>query len=162
MPLNAVLTSLIMSVIIALINIGSAEALGIIFSIYNSALLGSYTITISCVLLHRLQGGKLPPHARYTLGNWGIVVNVLALVFIIPLFVFSFFPPGPNPTPVTMNWASVMVGGTIIFATAYYIIWGRKSYSPPVETIEDYIERYQTTSTSDREVGSVGAEFKDV
>jgi hypothetical protein len=61
-----------------------------------------------------------------------------------------------------MNWASVMVGGTIIFATAYYIIWGRKSYSPPVETIEDYIERYQTTSTSDREVGSVGAEFKEV
>lgn len=162
MPLNAVLTSLIMSVIIALINIGSAEALGIIFSIYNSALLGSYTITISCVLLHRLQGGILPPHARYTLGKWGIVVNVLALVFIIPLFVFSFFPPGPNPTAVTMNWASVMVGGTIIFATAYYIIWGRKSYSPPVETIEDYIERYQTTSTSDREVGSVGAEFKDV
>ena len=58
-----------MSVIMALINVGSAEALGIILSIFNSALLASYIITISCILLHRLQGRKLPNYARYTLGR---------------------------------------------------------------------------------------------
>jgi len=159
MPLNAVLTSLIMSLIIALINVGSAQALAIILSIYNSALLASYTITIGCVLLHRLQGRKLPPYARYTLGKWGILVNIMALVFIIPLFVFSFFPSGPHPTASTMNWAIAMVGGTVLFATVYYVAWGRKFYTPPVQTMEDYIERYRSTaatSTTDREAGSVG------
>jgi amino acid transporter len=150
MPLNAVFTSLIMAVIIALINVASAEALGIILSIYNSALLASYTITITCILLHRLQARRLP-EARYTLGKWGVLVNILALIYIIPLFVFSFFPGTPNPTAATMNWACVMVGGTVVLATAYYIVWGRKSYTPPKETIEDFMERFQTTSESEKE-----------
>jgi amino acid transporter len=140
-----------MAVIIALINIGSASALGIILSIYNSALLASYTITITCILLHRVQGRRLP-ESRYTLGKWGTLINLLALVYIIPVFIFSFFPPTPNPTPITMNWAVVMVGGTIVLATAYYIIWGRKTYTPPTETIEDFMDRYQTSTSS--EMGS--------
>jgi hypothetical protein len=38
-----------------------------------------------------------------------------------------------------MNWSSAMYGGIIILATIYYVIWGRKQYTPPEETIEDYI-----------------------
>jgi len=141
-----------MAIIIALINVGSSQALGIILSIYNSALLASYAITICCILLHRLQGRNLP-QARYSLGKWGALVNVLALIYITPLFVFSFFPPTPNPTPATMNWAVVMIGGTVIFATVYYIAWGRKKYMPPNEIVEDYIARYQTTMTSSEKDG---------
>ncbi len=153
MPLNAVFTSLIMAIIIALINVASAQALGIILSIYNSALIASYTITITCILLHRLQARRLP-EARYTLGRWGVVVNVLALIYIIPVFIFSFFPPTPNPTAATMNWACVMVGGTILLATVYYIIWGRKTYTPPSETIEDFMERFRTTSVWEKEAST--------
>ena len=40
-----------------------------------------------------------------------------------------------------MNWAILMVGGVTFLATAYYIIWGRKQYSPPSDTVEDYIMR---------------------
>lgn len=137
-------------IIIALINIGSAEALGIILSIYNSALMSSYIITIGCVLLHRLQGRRLP-YARYSLGKWGALINAAALIYILPVFVFSFFPSVSKPTPATMNWAIVMVGGPIVLATAYYIIWGRKTYSPPNETAEAYIERYEATTASSEE-----------
>jgi hypothetical protein len=97
-------------------------------------------ITIGCVLLHRLQGRRLP-HARYSLGRWGILVNIVSLVYVTPIFVFSFFPAVPNPTAVEMNWAVVMVGGVIVLATMYYIAWGRKQYSPPNDTVEDYIMR---------------------
>jgi amino acid transporter len=112
---------------------------------YNCALLASYAITIGCILLHRLQGRKLP-HARYSLGKWGVLVNTIALIYIAPIFVFSFFPPVPNPTPALMNWGIAMVGGVALLATIYYIIWGRKTYTPPNETIEDYMERYGTWS----------------
>jgi amino acid transporter len=143
-----------MAVIIALINIGSASALGIILSIYNSALLASYTITIACILLHRIQGRRLP-EARYALGKWGTLINLLALVYIIPIFIFSFFPPTPKPTPITMNWACVMVGGTVVLATGYYVVWGRKTYTPPTETIEDFMDRYQTSTSSEKEASAV-------
>jgi amino acid transporter len=115
--------------------------------------MASYTITIGCVLLRRLQGRRLP-HARYSLGKWGSLVNILALIYIVPVFIFSFFPPAPKPTAGNMNWAIVMVGGVALLATIYYIIWGRKTYTPPKETIEDYMERYQGTTTSEKE-GSV-------
>jgi len=55
-----------------------------------------------------------------------------------------------------MNWACVMVGGLVLLATIYYIIWGRKQYTPPAETIEDYIKAYQTSTTSSEKEGSGG------
>jgi amino acid transporter len=152
-PLNSVIFSLILSVLIAFINIGSSEALGIIFSLYTSALIGSYMITIGCILLHLLQGRKLPP-ARFTLGKWGILCNCIALIFVIPIFVFSFFPTAPKPTAISMNWASTLVGGIVLLATGYYILWGRKLYSPPDETVEDYIQRSER-----EESDGVGAEM---
>jgi amino acid transporter len=141
--------------LIALINIGTAQALAILVSMFNSALLASYGITIACILMHRLQGRRLP-NSRFSLGNWGIFTNIVALVYITPLFLFSFFPGTPKPTPNTMNWAIVMVGGVIVLATVHYLIWSRKTYEPPNETIEDYMERYEeaTTVSSEKEVGS--------
>jgi len=154
-PLNAVLFSCTLSVLVALINIGSTEALGIILSIYNSALIASYLITIGCVLLHRLRGRRLPK-SRYSLGRWGTLVNILALVFSFPIWVFSFFPAIANPTPALMNWAVMLVGGITFFATVYYVAYGRKVYDPPNLTVEDYIERYEASSApSETEASAV-------
>jgi choline transport protein len=131
-----------MPITIALVNIGTSDALGIILSIFNSALIVSYIITIGCAMSYRLSGKKLP-RGRYSLGNWGTLVNIFALVFMVPILIFSFFPSAPKPrlTLVSMNWAVAMVGGVGILATVYYIIRGRKSYTPPVITVESYIEK---------------------
>jgi hypothetical protein len=149
---------LIIPILIIIINVFSTEALGIILSMYNSALVASYMITISCVLLHRLQGNRLP-QSRYSLGKWGGVVNCLALLYVTPIFVFSFFPAAPQPTAVTMNWAIALVGGIALLATIYYIIWARYTYSPPDDTVEDYIQRFNATSASSEKEGS--AAFAD-
>jgi hypothetical protein len=75
----------------------------------------------------------------------------------VPVFIFSFFPPAPNPTPASMNWACVMVGGVSLIVTLWYIVLGRKSYTPPKETIEDYTERI-VTNTSEKVSGGVAEE----
>jgi choline transport protein len=51
---------------------------------------------------------------------------------MIVILFFSFWPTMMNPSLKVMNFSSVMMGGTIVFACVYYGIWGRKMYTGPV------------------------------
>ena len=129
-PLNALWVSLGFGVIIALINLGSSVALNAIVSLTISALISSYIVSIGCVISKRLRGESMPP-SKFSLGRWGLAINVAAEIFLIPFFFFCFFP---TPTPVdaqTMNWNCVMFGGITIFATVYYVLGKKNSYRPP-------------------------------
>ena len=110
-------------------------ALNAINSLTISALMSSYIITISCVLLKRIRGEPLPPH-RWSLGRYGMAINIGALMFLAPLFVFAFFPLATPVVPSTMNWGILMFGGIIIFATIYYLIFGQSQYVPPVVLVK--------------------------
>jgi hypothetical protein len=60
-----------------------------------------------------------------------------------------------------MNWAIVMLGGPVVLATAYYLLGGRRTYTPPTETVDDFIDRYEAaTQSSETELGSAVAEEK--
>ncbi|KAL8713116.1 MAG: hypothetical protein Q9220_002637 [cf. Caloplaca sp. 1 TL-2023] len=130
-PLNALVVSLVFGIIIALINLGSSVALNAIVSLTISALLSSYILSIGCVLSKRLRREPLPK-SRYSLGKWGMAINITALVFLIPFFLFCFFPTGTPVDKETMNWNIAMFGGITIFATIYYAVGGKKRYRPPV------------------------------
>ena len=135
-PTNALIVSLCVTILLSMINIGSSAALNAIFSLTSASLMTSYIITIGCTLLRRLRGHPLP-RARFSLGRWGLLVNLIAICFLIPIFIFSFFPTVVQPTPVTMNWGVVMYGGVIILSTIYYIIRGRHKFTPPNEEVKN-------------------------
>lgn len=130
-PLNALLVSLGFGIVIALINLGSSVALNAIVSLTISALISSYIVSIGCLVSKRLRGEPLPP-SRFSLGKYGMAVNVAALVFLIPFFIFVFFPTATPVDPKTMNWNISMFGGITIFATIYYLVGGKNVYRPPV------------------------------
>lgn len=134
-PLNAVIVSFLCGVVISLINLGSSVALNAIVSLTLSALLASYILSIGCILSKRLRGETLPP-SRWSLGRAGTAINVIALVFLVPYFIFCFFPTATPVEPDTMNWNIVMFGGIFLWATAFYVIKGRKVYIPPVRIIK--------------------------
>lgn len=134
-PLNALFLSLAIVVLVSLINIGSTVALNAINSITISALTSSYILTISCVLLKRIRGEPLPAR-RWSLSRYGMAVNIAALVFLMPCFIFAFFPLATPVTPQTMNWGCVMFGGIVMLATIYYVSGGRRNYTPPVMLVK--------------------------
>lgn len=134
-PLNAVMISLTVTTLLSLINIGSTAALNAILALTSVSLLTSYIIVIGVVLLKRFRGEPLP-HARWSLGKYGALVNVLALCYLFAIYVFAFFPAVVNPTAVEMNYAIVIFGGIILFAVVYYFIYGRKQYVPPVALVK--------------------------
>jgi len=163
-PTNALFVSLIMTIVLSMINIGSSPALNAIFSLTCVSLLTSYMITIGCTILWRLRGNPLPT-ARFTLGRWGLWINIGALCYLIPVFVFSFFPAVVNPTAATMNWGILMYGAIVIFATIYYVIWGRHTYSPPNEQVMQAViapdEFYVGSDRSEPEVEQERVEIMD-
>ena len=137
-PFNALFVTLAIAIALSLINIGSSAALAAIFTISTASLMTSYMLTISCLINWRLKGNTLPI-ARFTLGRWGLWVNIAAMCFLMPWFIFSFFPNTVNPTLATMNWGCVMYGFIIIFSTGYYIIFGKHTYKPPTEQVKQIV-----------------------
>lgn len=133
-PLNAVLTTFMITAILSLINIGSTVAFNAIGSLSLSALLSTYIISLTCLVLRRFEGPL--PHRRWSLGSLGIFINIGAILFLLVVWVFIFFPMSPSVTPETMNWNSVMFCGTMAFAMLYYSLHGRKYYTSPRNLIK--------------------------
>jgi choline transport protein len=133
--LNAILLTFTITTLLSLINIGSTVAFNAIGSLAVSAILGTYIISFTVLILRRLRKEPLPAR-RWTLGRYGIFVNIGAVIFLLVVWVFIFFPLQTPVTPSTMNWNIVMFGGTMIFAMVYYIFVGRKTYTPPVELVK--------------------------
>jgi amino acid transporter len=139
-PLNAIVVSLVLVLLVVLINLGSTTALNAINSVTICALLSSYILTISCLLWQRLSGEVLPAR-RWSLGRFGTAINIASLIFLLPMFAFAFFPLATPVHPATMNWGVLMFGGVVLFATLYYFVLGRKHYVPPVMLVKH--DRYE-------------------
>jgi choline transport protein len=134
-PMRAVLTSLVITSLLACINLGSATALNAINSLGGVSVLSSYIVTIGVLVHRRLFGPPLPPR-RWSLGKFGLPINIAALCVIVPLWFFLLWPLEQPVTAVNMNWAIAMYGGVMLFAIAYYAIWGRHVYVGPVMLVK--------------------------
>lgn len=106
-------------------------ALNAITSLGAVATLISYFITISCLVHRRMRGPPLPSH-RWSLGRWGIIINVASLLFLAPLIFFLTWPLAQPVVASNMNWSSVMLVGVLIIAMIFYAIKGRHEYTGPV------------------------------
>lgn len=121
-------------ILLSLINIGSSVAFNQILSLGTGAMLTSYMISIGCVTLKRIRGEPLLP-SKFNLGKFGLPINIISMFVLVFLYIMSFFPPQPNPTPATMNWAILAYGVVILWSVVYYFAWGRKNYVGPVEYV---------------------------
>lgn len=130
-PLPSVVLTVLVTSLISLLNIGSTTALQAISSLTISSMFASYCLSIGCILRKRLVGEPLPP-CRWSLGRFGLLCNLLALGFTLPILVFLFFPQTAVVDKESMNYAIVMFGGANILAGIYYFVRGKNHYVPPV------------------------------
>ncbi|KAI1311116.1 putative GABA permease [Xylaria venustula] len=147
-PQNAVLVTVVISIILSLVNIGNSVAFNGVISISIAGLFGSYLIAASLLLYRRVTGAIRPRHDDDTLTNtiggnltWGpwrvrgalgIANNAFSCAYLTYIFIFSFFPPVRDVTPQTFNWAVLGFGAVVAFSMVYYVAWARKTYTGPV------------------------------
>ena len=134
-PVRAVMVSFVVVSALACINLGSTTALRSISSLGAVTILSSYLVVIGCLIWRRLYGAPLPPR-RWSLGRAGLAINIVAVLFILPLWFFAFWPTATPVTAETMNWASVIFMGVLSIAVVYYLAKGRREYDGPVALIK--------------------------
>jgi choline transport protein len=134
-PLNAVITTTFIASAFSLINIGSTIAFNQITSLGLCALLSSYLVSISCIALKRMRKEPLL-NAYFTLGKYGLAINIVSILFLLLAYIMIFFPPTPNPIVSGMNWSVVIYVGVMSISLIYFYFKGRYVYVGPVEYVK--------------------------
>ncbi|KAG9243225.1 amino acid/polyamine transporter I [Calycina marina] len=129
-PVNALVLTTVVQMLLALINLGSASAFIAFVSVGVIALQVSYGIPIflSLVRDRRHQVNQ----ARWNAGPIaGPFVNIVALVWICFEVVLFSMPVTLPTTIVLMNYASVVLVGFGVISATWYFVYARKVYKGP-------------------------------
>ncbi|KAI0595607.1 amino acid/polyamine transporter I [Biscogniauxia sp. FL1348] len=128
-PVNAMMLSMIVQVVLGLIYFGSSTAFNAFSGVGVIALTTAYVIPI---IVSMMEGRKTVQTATFQLGAFGWFCNFVSVAWsllAIPLFCM------PTTVPITdpglMNYASVVFVGFVVISAAWYVVWGRKHYTGP-------------------------------
>ncbi|KAK3673377.1 hypothetical protein LTR78_006610 [Recurvomyces mirabilis] len=134
-PVNANLFSCVLSAILALIYIGSPVAFYAITSLNTVSLLQCYVFAIGCVLWRRIKHPETLPPARFSLGRFGVPVNIAAVVYSAWSCFWCFWPQSTPVDAGGFNWASPLYILALIVSALYYLK-ARHRYEGPVVAVE--------------------------
>jgi len=112
--------NLVLVIALGAIQIGSLTALNAILG--GAVVLGtvSYSLTLGCSLYRGRD--YLPAQRWLNLHRFGNPIACVALVWCLFISVWLCFPLYLPVTPAYMNWASVVVAGVLVAATAYWFV----------------------------------------
>jgi choline transport protein len=127
--LNAIVVSFSVCFLLSLVNLGSPEAFNAMLSLNSGAVLGSYKIAIGCKIYARCRGDL--PESPWSLGKYGVFIDVLAVLLLAPLFVFAMFPGSASVDAGNMNWGVLLFGSVVLLSTVYFFVTGRHCYVSP-------------------------------
>jgi len=135
LPLYSIGITVLISLLLALINIGSSTAFNAIVSLSVASVLASYVVPIALILRRRLLNEPIR-YGPWKMGRWGALANVVGLVYAIVAFFFSFWPGTVKVTAVDMNWACLVWGFAMLFCAFWYLVRARKYYHGPIRDID--------------------------
>ncbi|KAI1633635.1 amino acid/polyamine transporter I [Biscogniauxia mediterranea] len=128
-PVNAMMLSMIVQVVLGLIYFGSSTAFSAFSGVGVIALTTAY---VTPIIVSMMEGRKTVQTASFQLGAFGWFCNIVSVAWsllAIPLFCM------PTTVPITdpglMNYASVVFVGFTVISVAWYVAWGRKHYTGP-------------------------------
>lgn len=107
-------------------------------------------------ILARFTGhAKILP-GPYTLGRWGVVLNIIGFVFLLFTSITFNFPTLNPVTKDDMNYTSAAIGVIGFISAVTWITTGRKHFTGPqtgvanVSVVEAQAEEYESSNLNDR------------
>lgn len=134
-PVNACVVTSAVSCLLALLYLGCPTAVYSVLSLHTIAILQSYILSIGSVLWRRIKYPETLPPAYFPLGRLGVPVNIIAVIYAVWAFFWSFWP---QETPVTasgFNWGLVLFWAVVLVAFLYFLVVGYREYREPVSVV---------------------------
>lgn len=144
-PVNALLLSTVIQVLLGLIYLGSTAAFNAFVGVAVMCLGASYAMPVAMSLMNARQDMHDAP---FNLGRFGTAINTIAVLWIMFAMVLFSMPAVIPVTRVSMNYASVVFVGFGVISAVWYLINGRLHYTGPSipEESTDSAESNRSTS----------------
>jgi choline transport protein len=133
LPLYSIGLSTVISLLLALINIGSIAAFSALTSLTIAAFYSTFVIS-AVVMLHKrltVSNDKIG-WGPFKLGRAGTPITIFAIIYSVIGIFFSFWPATIQVTAQSMNWSVAVFGGVLIFSMVFWVAHGRKIYKGPI------------------------------
>ncbi|KAF8214624.1 amino acid/polyamine transporter I [Mycena galopus ATCC 62051] len=127
-PLNAILLSTIIQLLLGLIYLGSSAAFNAFVGVAVMCLGASYAMPVAISLAN---GRKDMADSPFGLGYAGTALNAIAVVWAMFELVLFSMPAVLPTTPTTMNYAPVVFVGFAFISAVWYLISGQFHYKGP-------------------------------
>ncbi|KAG2145448.1 amino acid transporter [Suillus bovinus] len=127
-PVNALLLSTVIQILLGLIYLGSTAAFNAFVGVAVMCLGASYAMPVAMSLMNSRRDMHDAP---FNLGRFGTVINAIAVLWIMFAMVLFSMPAVIPVTRVSMNYASVVFVGFGVISAVWYLINGRLNYTGP-------------------------------
>ncbi|MGE2730738.1 APC family permease [Mycolicibacterium vaccae] len=126
-PLLALTISGLVPALVLMITFISTDTLAKIVSFATAGIYLGFQMVVLAALRARLKGWK--PAGPFTLGRWGMAVNIAALLWGIAAIINMIWPRTPDVPWIDNNIVSVMLVAVIAIGTVYMLVSGRAEAS---------------------------------
>jgi len=121
----------VLSAAILLVNVGEASLFTALTSVCIVMLYGAYLLVTVPMLIQRLRGTWVPQPGHFSLGAWGIPVNLLAVSYGFLQMVNLAWPRASVYDPAGGHWylqyfSLLFVGGSLLVGLVAYALHRRE------------------------------------
>jgi choline transport protein len=131
-PVPAIIAVTIVQMLLGLLYLGNSTAFNAVLSMAILGMYASYILPIVYMVLHGRRKLNRKEFGPFNMGPvMGLVVNLVAIAWLVVAMMFSTFPSVQPVTPQNMNYAIVVMGGWLALGTVYFFLSGKKKYAGP-------------------------------
>ena len=137
-PVRMIVLVSVLEALLGFIYLGNTTAFNAILSMAIIGMYLSYLLPVVYMLLYgrsKLRKEEYGPFKHGQIG--GVLVNVVAVVWLIFAMIFSTFPNFQPVTPQNMNYSTVVLAGWVLGGALYYFLRASRVYTGPVVETED-------------------------
>ncbi|WKT40408.1 Amino acid/polyamine transporter I [Fusarium oxysporum f. sp. vasinfectum] len=136
-PVYAVVVVTVLQMLLGLIYLGNTTAFNAILSMSIIGMYVSYAFPIIAMLFARKSLQTSNGFGPFKLGHIaGPAANVISLIWITVVVIFSTFPSAMPVTPQNMNYSIVVMAGWLFAGIAYYVFRGKHKFEVPVVDLD--------------------------
>jgi len=132
-PVNAVILTAVVQMAFNSIYFGTTTGFNTIIAIATQGFYLSYLMPLLSRILAHFSGKKTRLEGPYSLGRWGIVLNIIGFIYLAFICVVSNLPSVTPVTSENMNYTSAATGVVMLVSLVFWIMTGRKKFTGPAD-----------------------------